>query len=90
MSTATWSSSLGECRIRDSKIMSPAGFGPENDCADEDQQQLLTTDPSPRQRERYIRNTSARVQMENKITSRGSQEACRQDERIAGKPPVVK
>jgi hypothetical protein len=31
---------------------SPTGLGPENDCAGEDQQQLKTTDPSSRQRER--------------------------------------
>jgi hypothetical protein len=29
---------------------SPAGLGPKNDCAGEDQQQLQTTDPSSRQR----------------------------------------
>jgi hypothetical protein len=32
----------------------------------------------------------ASVQLENKITGRGSQGACRQDELIGGKPPVVK
>jgi hypothetical protein len=30
------------------------------------------------------------VQLENKITGRESQGACRQDELIAGKPPVAK
>jgi hypothetical protein len=30
------------------------------------------------------------VQLENKITGRGSQGASRQDELIGGKPPVVK
>jgi hypothetical protein len=33
-------------------VASPKGLGPENDCADEGQQQLQTTDPSSRQRER--------------------------------------
>jgi hypothetical protein len=33
-------------------VASPTGLGPENDCAGEDQQQLHTTDPSSRQRER--------------------------------------
>jgi hypothetical protein len=33
---------------------------------------------------------TARVQLENKITGRDSQGACRQDELIGGKPPVVK
>jgi hypothetical protein len=52
-----------------------AELGPENDCAGEDQHQLQTT-------ESYIRTTSASVQLENKITGRGSQGACRQDELI--------
>jgi hypothetical protein len=34
----------------------------------------------------YNRN----VQLDNKITGRQSQGACRQDELIGGKPPVVK
>jgi hypothetical protein len=33
-------------------VASPKGLGPDNDCAGEDQQQLQTTDPSSRQRER--------------------------------------
>jgi hypothetical protein len=33
-------------------VASPTGLGPENDCAGEDQQQLQTTHPSSRQRER--------------------------------------
>jgi hypothetical protein len=33
-------------------VASPTGLGPENDCAGEGQQQLYTTDPSSRQRER--------------------------------------
>jgi hypothetical protein len=33
---------------------------------------------------------TASVQLENKITGRESQGACRQDELIGGKPPVVK
>jgi hypothetical protein len=43
-------------------IVSPAGFGPENDCAGECQQQLQTTDPSSRQRGRYIKTVTASVQ----------------------------
>jgi hypothetical protein len=70
-------------------VMSPAGFGPENDCTGEDQQQLQTTDPSSRQRGRYIRTINARVQLKNKITGRESQGACRQDKLIRGNPPVV-
>jgi hypothetical protein len=58
--------------------MSPAGLGPDNDCAGEDQQQL------------YLRTITASVQLENEITGRESQGACRQDELIGGKPPVVK
>jgi hypothetical protein len=33
---------------------------------------------------------TAGVQLEKRITGRESQEACRQDEMIGGKPPVVK
>jgi hypothetical protein len=33
-------------------VMSPAGLGPENDCAGEAQQQLYMADPSSRQTER--------------------------------------
>jgi hypothetical protein len=33
-------------------VASPKGLGPDSDCADEGQQQLQTTDPSSRQRER--------------------------------------
>jgi hypothetical protein len=33
-------------------VASPKGLGPDNDCAGEGQQQLQTTDPSSRQRER--------------------------------------
>jgi hypothetical protein len=70
-------------------VMSPAGLGPENDCTDEDQQPLQTTDPSSGQRGSYIRTVTASVQLENKITGRESQGVCRRDELIGGKPPVV-
>jgi hypothetical protein len=36
-----------------------------------------------------MRTITASVQLENKITGRESQGACRQDELIGGKPPVV-
>jgi hypothetical protein len=48
-------------------VMSPAGLGPENECAVEDQQLLLSTDPSSRQRECCIRTMTARVQLQKKI-----------------------
>jgi hypothetical protein len=70
-------------------VMSPAGFGPENDCVGEDQQQLLMTGPSSRDKVCYIRTINASVQLK-KNTGRGSQGAWRQDELIGGKPPVVK
>jgi hypothetical protein len=70
-------------------VMDPAGFGPENDGAGEDQQQLETAHPSPRQRGCYIRTITASVQLENTITGRESQGACRQEEEFGGKPPVV-
>jgi hypothetical protein len=38
----------------------------------------------------YIRTITASVQVENKNSGHGSQGACRQDELIGGKPPVVK
>jgi hypothetical protein len=57
--------------------MNPAGLGPENDCGGEDQQAVV------------VRAITASVQLENKITGRESQGACRQDELIGGKPPVV-
>jgi hypothetical protein len=69
--------------------MSPAGLGPENDCAGEGQQKLQTTDPSSRQKGCCIRTITASVQLENKNSGRGSQGACREDELIGGKPPVV-
>jgi hypothetical protein len=37
-----------------------------------------------------IRTLIASVQLENKINGRESQEACRQDDLIGGKPPVLK
>jgi hypothetical protein len=36
------------------------------------------------------RDLTESIQLENKITGRGSQRVCRQDEVIGGKPPVVK
>jgi hypothetical protein len=37
-----------------------------------------------------MRTIDANVNLEKKNTGRGSQGACRQDELIGGKPPVVK
>jgi hypothetical protein len=65
-------------------VMSPAGLGPETDCAGEDQQQLYTTDLSSGQRVCYIRTITSSVQLENKITGCEAQEACRQDELTGG------
>jgi hypothetical protein len=52
-------------------VMNPAGLGPENDCAGEDQQHLQTTDPFSLTSD--IKTISASVQLENKITGRESQ-----------------
>jgi hypothetical protein len=71
-------------------VMRPAGPGPENDCAGEDQQQLYTTDLTSRQVGCHIRTIAASVQLENNISGRESQGVCRKDEFIGGKPPVVK
>jgi hypothetical protein len=70
--------------------MSPAGLGPDNDSAGEDKQKLYTTDPFSLQRRGYIWILTSSVQLENKITGLESQEACRQDELICDKPPVIK
>jgi hypothetical protein len=70
--------------------MTPAGIGPQNDCAGEDQQQLQTTDQSSRQRGCYIKTITASVRLENKITGRETQGACRQDDLIGVGSPVIK
>jgi hypothetical protein len=57
-------------------------------CDDEEQQQSSVS--SSHQRECYTRTITASVRLENKITGRECQEACRQDELIGGKPPVLK
>jgi hypothetical protein len=59
-------------------VVSPAGLGPENDGADEDQQQLYMTDKSSRERGCYIRAITTSAHSENKISGRESQGACRQ------------
>jgi hypothetical protein len=55
-------------------VMNPAGLGPENESAAEDQQQLQTTDTSSSQRGCYVRTITASVQSGNKLTGRESQE----------------
>jgi hypothetical protein len=71
-------------------VVRRTGNRPENDCAGEDQQQLQMRDPSSLQGGFYIRTITASVQLKNKITGCGSQEACHQNELIGGKPLVVK
>jgi hypothetical protein len=44
---------------------SPMGLGPENDCAGEGQQELLTTDPASRQRGRP-KSTNPQLSASNK------------------------
>jgi hypothetical protein len=46
-------------------VASPTGLGPEYDCSGEGQQQLYTTDPSSRQRERST-STSPKMSDSNK------------------------
>jgi hypothetical protein len=41
-------------------------------------------------KEDVTRTIAADIQLENKITGRGPQGACRQDKLIGGKQPVVK
>jgi hypothetical protein len=50
----------------------------------------VSSPTSPRERGCYIRTITASVQLQNKITGRDSQGACRQDELIGGKPPLGK
>jgi hypothetical protein len=69
--------------------MSPGRLGPKNDCAGEDQQNCKRQ-TAPRQRGYYIRTITASVQLENEVNGRESRGACRQDELIDGKRPVVK
>jgi hypothetical protein len=44
-------------------VTSPAGVGPENDCADEDQQHFKTTDPTSSQGGCFIRTMKVSVQL---------------------------
>jgi hypothetical protein len=37
-----------------------------------------------------MKTITATAELENKITSRESEGACRQDELIGGKPPIIK
>jgi hypothetical protein len=69
-------------------VMSLAGFGPENGCAGEGQQQLQTTDTSSHERGCYIRTMTTSVHLK-KVTGRETQGAWSQDELICGKPPVL-
>jgi hypothetical protein len=70
-------------------VMSPAGLGPENECAGKSQQQLQTTNPFSHQRGCYIRTMTTGVQLTKKNSGHESQEAQCQDELIGGNPPVV-
>jgi hypothetical protein len=58
-------------------VMSPAGPGSENGCAGENPQQLHTTDLYSRQRGCYVRTVTESLLLENKMTGRESQGACR-------------
>jgi hypothetical protein len=69
--------------------MSPAGLGPENNCAGENKQQLQMSDPSSRQRGCYVRTITASVRLKNKNSGRESQGVCRKDALIRSKQPVV-
>jgi hypothetical protein len=67
-------------------VTSPAGLGPENDCAGQDQQKLQTTYPFSHLNGCYTVTTSTSVQFENKFTGREFQGSYRQDELIDSKP----
>jgi hypothetical protein len=51
---------------------------------------IVNDRPTSRQRGCYIGTITASVQLVSKATGRGSQGACRQDELIGGKLPVVR
>jgi hypothetical protein len=70
--------------------MNPALLGPKNDCAVEDPAVIVNDRPilSP---ERMLRKDYDRkCSVGKNIVGRESQGACRQDELVSGKPPVVK
>jgi hypothetical protein len=69
-------------------IMSPAGLGPENDCAGEAHQKLWTTDILSS--ERVLHKAYDRKCSDEKLAGRESQGAWHQDKLIGGNPPVVK
>jgi hypothetical protein len=70
-------------------VMSPAGLGPENDCAGETSSNCKRQ-TSSLTRGCYIRTITASVQLKKKNAGRGSQGAGRQDKPIGGKLPAGK
>jgi hypothetical protein len=82
----TWLSNLRQRNV----VMSLAELGPEDGCAGEDQQQLKTIDPTSRQRGCYMKTITASVNLGKEVSARKSRGACRQDELIGGKSPVIK
>jgi hypothetical protein len=87
VNTGTWPSTLGESRIWGSKMWSWI----QRDSDPRMTALARTSSNCKRQTHPLVReNVTASVQLENKITGRGSHGACRQDELTEGKPPVVK
>jgi hypothetical protein len=68
--------------------MSPVGVGPENDC--DGKGAAIINDGLILSDERMLRKDYDRKRSAEKSTGRESHGACRQDELIGGKPPVVK
>jgi hypothetical protein len=68
--------------------MSPAGLGHENNCAGGSA--AIVNDRPTLSSDRTLHKVYFREFSAEKITGHESQEACRQNELICGKPPVVK
>jgi hypothetical protein len=71
-------------------VMIPTGLGSENDCAGEDQPEIVNDRPILSSERMLNRIYDRKCSVEKKNTGRESQGDCRQDELICGKPPVIK
>jgi hypothetical protein len=65
-------------------------FGPENDCAGEDQQQFVNYRPIFLSGRMLHKDYENKYSVGKNITGRDPQRAYRQDELVSGKAPVVK
>jgi hypothetical protein len=63
-------------------VMSPVELGPENDCAGEGPAAIVTYKPIPSSERILHKEYDRKCTVEEKITGRESQGACRKDELI--------